>query len=177
MSTFSVRSMPCVCKPCVSSRIGEASGSFRLRWNCRSTANIRPLEEEMGRCSSAGVSIPLYYAEKQCRRCGSHPWRHCRKKDITQTLVTRPPTPELSVPSSIRPVIMSLDTPQTESTSPTARASGGGASDDHESWWAADIWLREPTLNRNPIPALTTGSTFSNGRSSRVVKHVQDTSN
>jgi hypothetical protein len=132
----------CLCRPCVSSRIGEAPSSFRLS---RSTASIQPLEEEMGRRSFADVSIPLYYAEKQCRRCGSHPWRHCHKKDITQTLVARPPTPELSVPSSIRPGIVSLDTPQTKCTSPTARASGTVASNDHEQWWAAEIWLREPT--------------------------------
>lgn len=88
----------CLCRPCVGSRIGESSGSLHLN---RSTASIQPLEEEMDRRSSADVSIPLYYAEKQCRRCGSHPWRHCHKKDITQTLMVRPPAPELSVLSSI----------------------------------------------------------------------------
>ncbi|KAF4337830.1 chloroperoxidase [Fusarium beomiforme] len=101
----------CLCWPCVKGRRDKPPG-----WRCfeRFTrpAVKTQLTAEMDRRRAAAVIIPLGFAQKQCRKCGSHPRRHCRKKDMIEVPATktlgrsvsnRVPTPGTSIASLCSP--------------------------------------------------------------------------
>ncbi|KAF5962631.1 hypothetical protein FBULB1_13973 [Fusarium bulbicola] len=103
----------CFCWPCVKGRTDKPAGWYSFRRLTRSVVKTE-LAAEMDRRRAAAVSIPLDFAEKQCRKCGSHPRRHCRKKDMIEASATKPktlrrslydrvPTPGTSVTSPYTP--------------------------------------------------------------------------
>ncbi|CCT65102.1 uncharacterized protein FFUJ_04250 [Fusarium fujikuroi IMI 58289] len=100
----------CLCWPCVKGRTDKPAGWRSFRRLTRPVVKTQ-LAAEMDRRRAAAVSIPLDFAEKQCRKCGSHPRRHCRKKDMTEASATRPITPRRSVSDRV-------PTPGTSVTSP-----------------------------------------------------------
>ncbi|KAF5645485.1 chloroperoxidase [Fusarium sp. NRRL 52700] len=103
----------CLCWPCVKGRTDKPAGWHSFRRLTRPVVKTQ-LAAEMDRRRAAAVSIPLDFAEKQCRKCGSHPRRHCRKEDIIEASATKPialglslsdrvPTPGISITSSYTP--------------------------------------------------------------------------
>lgn len=83
----------CLCWPCVDGRRANDSGTWSLKRFTGPTFRTE-LSEERDRRQSAAVGIPLAFANKQCRKCGSHPRRHCRGKDIAKSLEREPLLPE-----------------------------------------------------------------------------------
>ncbi|KAM0241814.1 hypothetical protein ACHAPO_001508 [Fusarium lateritium] len=79
----------CLCWPCVDGRRADDSGSWNLKWFTESVFRT-PIAEEIDRRRNAAVDIPFVFGGKQCRRCGSHPRRHCLKKDIDESLEQEP---------------------------------------------------------------------------------------
>jgi hypothetical protein len=103
----------CLCWPCVKGRMDNPAGWRSFRRLTRPVVKTQ-LAAEMDRRRAAAVSIPLDFAEKQCRKCGSHPRRHCRKEDMIEASATKPithgrslcgrvPTPRTSVTSPYTP--------------------------------------------------------------------------
>jgi hypothetical protein len=103
----------CLCWPCVKGRRDKPLG-WRYFERLTRPAVKTQLAAEMDRRRAAAVSIPLGFAEKQCRKCGSHPRRHCRKKDMIEASETklltlgrsvsgRVPTPGTSITSPYTP--------------------------------------------------------------------------
>ncbi|KAF4989225.1 hypothetical protein FGRMN_9238 [Fusarium graminum] len=143
----------CLCRPCFNSRRGESPGPYRSTWNNRLAAMQLP-KQEMDRRSQAGVSIPLDFAEKQCRKCGSHPWRHCREKDIMQGPDTIPPVTPVRA-SGMHPYDMGS---QSSSLSYFRLPVLGT---QEPIWRETGTELHHPSQSRASTPALTTGSTYS----------------
>ncbi|KAM0344032.1 hypothetical protein ACHAPU_007935 [Fusarium lateritium] len=139
----------CLCRPCVNSRRDDSPGPFRSIWNNTLAARQLP-EAEIDRRSQAGVSIPLDFAEKQCRKCGSHPWKHCREKDIVQCPDTIPPISPVRA-SGIHPYEMRSQNPSRSYFRLPVLGS-------QEPIWRETV--HHSSQSRASTPALTTGSTY-----------------
>ncbi|KAF4447842.1 hypothetical protein F53441_8647 [Fusarium austroafricanum] len=104
----------CLCWPCVKGRTDGPPGWRCLKRLTRPSVKTQ-LAAEIDRRRATAVSIPLEFAEKQCRKCGSHPRRRCRKKDMAEVLTTEPPTLRHPVagcvPTPGTSIIMSVSTP------------------------------------------------------------------
>ncbi|RGP79608.1 chloroperoxidase [Fusarium longipes] len=97
----------CLCWPCVDGRRADDPGSWTLKW-FPSQVSRTQASDEMDRRRYAAMDISFTFRSKQCNKCGSHSWRHCRKEDIVEHTEREPllhgrstpdrvPTPAASV--------------------------------------------------------------------------------
>jgi hypothetical protein len=188
----------CLCWPCVDGRRADDPGSWRLKWFTGPVSRTR-ISEEMHRRRCTTVDIPLVFVGKQCRKCGSHPRRHCRKKDIVERLEQEPlllgrsitgrvSTPAASVAASPGPrgrterVTVPFRDPEispvrseTLCQTPSQSFSPSTYLETSEpTLWDTDgdtiMELHDSNRSRPPTPGLTDGSTCS-GYSSDEAAH------
>ncbi|KAJ4266504.1 hypothetical protein NW762_004491 [Fusarium torreyae] len=179
----------CLCWPCVHGRRADGQGSCRLRGLTRSAIKTQ-LSEEMDRRRAAAMSIPLEFAGKQCRKCGSHPRGHCGQRDIVEDaeaeslslrrpVANRVPTPansirpapligdELPLALPLRMLQISpycyeiLAQAPLQHTFPPPPVTAPAILEPAP--WARDIELHDYSRSRATTPGLTTGSTRSGG--------------
>ncbi|KAJ4013047.1 hypothetical protein NW752_006324 [Fusarium irregulare] len=79
----------CLCWPCVDGRRKAGPASWVLKCLTRPVFG-KQRSVEVGPRRSVAVSIPLAFTGKQCSRCGSHPRRLCRERDIARGLEYEP---------------------------------------------------------------------------------------